>query len=590
MRFACQKNGNEVSESPNHIDDRHSRFELKTLLETSRLLIESHDMDFVLNNLLLITMGKLMVTRAMVLIYQPGKENYIVSKAKGRGCPEEGKIIDAKWDEEIREQSVIRCDNADLELPELLQEKRPCTLFNLQTSNNHIGFLWLGSKGNGKPLNEREVEFVESLTIISSVAIANSRMFSELRRINRMLDRKVYELNTLFDLSKDFNMMVDRDQIIRIFKFAMLGQMLIRKFFFVLQHDGKREVAATSGISKKPSKKEINRLFELENDLIEVKENEELQSEVPFLKEQEIVAVIGLRLQNEKIGLVGVGGRANREEYSTSDYNFLRSLGNLALLSIQKTYLLQERIEKERLEEELDIAKNIQRGLLPDPIPDCEQLDIAATNISSYQVGGDYYDILKTPGERLLFAIADVTGKGMPAALLMANLQAMLHVLLPIDITLGEASARVNDIIYENTPPDKFITFFWGLYDPSDASFEYVNAGHNPPILLRSRENKTQLLEEGGLILGAMPTMNPYEEQKITLHPNDVLVFFTDGVTEALNPDETEEYGNERLLEVIKEHRDKSSNAIMKHIVEDVKEYSQNTQHDDITLIVVKVN
>ena len=569
-------------------DDRHSRFELKTLLETSRMLIESQDMDFVLNNLLLITMGKLMVSRGMILIYQPGSEEYIVQKSKGRQTPDEGQRISFDWNREVKEQSVIQCGIDDFEMPELIKGDKHCTFFNLRTSNTHLGFLCLGSKGNKQPLNDHEIEFVESLSIISSVAIANSRMFTELRRINRMLDRKVNELNTLFDLSKDFNVMVDRDEIVRIFKFAMLGQMLIRKFFFVLENDGDREMVASSGIKDQLSDEEIDRLFELDEDLVEV--DDELAEQIPFLAENEIKAVIGLHLQEEKIALVGVGARANEEEYTTSDYNFLRSLGNLAVLSIQKTYLLEERIEKERLEEELDIAKSIQQGLLPDPIPESEKLDIAAKNISSYQVGGDYYDILETPDKNLLFAIGDVTGKGIPAALLMANLQAMLHVLLPIDITLSEASGQVNDIIYHNTPSDKFITFFWGIFNPNNYEFRFVNAGHNPPLWLKSDADEPEELEVGGLILGAMSTMSPYDEETITLSSGDLLVFYTDGVTEAMNEDETEEFGEDRLVECIKSNREKSSQELQDAIIEEVQDFSQNVQYDDITLIVIKVN
>lgn len=577
-----------MSNSSINKEDLHSRFELRTLLETSRMLIESQDMDFVLNNLLLITMGKLLVTKGMIIIYQPGEDNYVVSKSKGRSCPSEGKVISPDWDEEVKNRSVIQCGIDDIEMPELIEGDQQCTFFNLRTSNNHIGFLCLGSKGTKKPLNKQEIEFVESLTIISSVAIANSRMFTELRRINRMLDRKVYELNTLFDLSKDFNMMVDRNEIIRVFKFAMLGQMLIQKFFFVLEHEGEREVVTTSGINAKLGSKQIDKLFNLEEDLVEV--DDTLREDIPFLEEQEIKAIIGLKLQNEKIGLVGVGSRANKESYSSSDYNFLRSLGNLAMLSIQKTYLLEERIEKERLEEEVTIAKSIQRGLLPDPIPTCDELDIAAANISSYQVGGDYYDILETPSGNLLIAIGDVTGKGIPASLLMANLQSMLHVLLPIDITLGEASGRMNDIMYQNTPSDKFITFFWGLFDPNQSTFKYVNAGHNPPIFLKKGSDEIELLEEGGLILGAMPTMNPYTESDIKLESGDLLVCFTDGVTEAMNAEETEEYGDERLIKCIKNNRDGTAKEIQDAIVADVNEFSKDIQYDDITLVTIKVN
>lgn len=552
------------------------------------MLIESQDMDFVLNNLLLITMGKLMVTRGMILLYQPASEDYIVSKSKGKSCLSEGSVIELDHDENLKEKSIIRCGIDGFKLPELIKGDDRCTLFNLKTSNNHIGFLCLGTKISGEPLSEHETEFIESLSIISSVAIANSRMFTELRRINRMLDRKVYELNTLFDLSKDFNIMVDREEIIRIFKFAMLGQMLIRKFFFILENEGERQVVASSGIKGNLSTEEVEELFALENDLIEV--DDELEKAIPFLEKNDIKAVIGLHFQSEKIALVGVGARANEEEYSKSDYNFLRSLGNLAVLSIQKTFLLEERIEKERIEEELMIAKSIQKGLLPDPVPEFEPLDIAARNISSSQVGGDYFDIQITPSGEMLIAIGDVTGKGIPAALLMANLQAMLHVLLPIDITLSEASAKINDIIYQNTPSDKFITFFWGLFNQENSVFKYVNAGHNPPLLFRKGKDDPELLEEGGLILGAMSTMAPYTEQQITFASDDLLVFYTDGVTEAMNLDETEEFGEERLIESIRKHRSKPAEEIQESIIQDVLAFSDGKQYDDITLIVIKVN
>lgn len=569
------------------LEDQHSRFELKTLLDTSKMLIESHDMEFVLNNLLLITMGKLMVSKGMIILYQPSRNNYLVSKSKGRACPQEGSTLSFEWDDSVKEQAVIRTHDNEVDLPAQLEGVSSGTFFNLRTSNHHIGFLCLGPKGNKQPLSKREVEFVESLVIISSVAIANSRMFEELRRINRKLDRKVYELNTLFDLSKDFNMMVDRDEISRVFKFAMLGQLLIRKFFFLLETDSQREVVTTSGIRQAPSKEVIEQLFDLDEDMLRV--DEQLADNIPFLADNQIEALIALRFQNEKIGLVGVGPRANKEHYTDSDLNFISSLGNLALLSIQKTLLLEERIDKERMEEELNIARTIQEGLLPSPLPEISNLDITATNLSSQQVGGDYYDLIETPEHNFLLAIADVTGKGVPAALLMANLQAMLHALTPIDITLAEATNRINDIIYNNTPSDKFITFFWAKYMPPEHSFSYVNAGHNPPVLLRKNSDTPEELEAGGLILGAMSTMMPYESSTVILEPGDQIVFYTDGVTEALNPAEDEEYGEERLYECILKHRELSSEGMKDAIIEDINRFSNHKQYDDVTVIVLKV-
>ncbi len=572
-----------ISQSKN----RHSRFELQTLLETSHLLAQSNDTDFILNNLLLITMGKLMVSRGLILLFESDKNRYSVMKSKGKAAMPEGETVFFEYFEEAIRQPVIACPHEEIPLPELISDDANCTLFNLQTNSNHIGFLCLGSRSGGGALTEQEIKFVEGLAAISSVAIANSRMFSELKETNRNLDRKIYELNTLLDLSKDFNKMVKQEEIVRIFKFAMLGQMLIRKFFFLLEEDSVRKMAASNNIENRFSESEINELFTAVSKIVIV--DEALYQKIPFLKNNKIHALFPLHFQDKKLAVVGIGRRANKKPYSEADFKFLQSLGNLALLSIQKTLLLEERIEKERLEEELNIAKSIQQGLLPHPIPTHSALDIAAQNISSQQVGGDYFDILQARDDKMLFAIGDVTGKGTPAALLMANLQAIIHVLLPIDISLEEATGRMNDMIHENTPDDKFVTFFWGLFCPKTSQFSYVNAGHNPPLLFKKEEEKCKKLEEGGLILGAMPTMTSYKKNTVDLETGDLLVFYTDGVTEALNTTETEEYEEERLISCIQQNKTNSAQAVIEAISEDVKKWSHDIQYDDITLMALKI-
>jgi sigma-B regulation protein RsbU (phosphoserine phosphatase) len=576
-------------DSGQHSREKHSRFELQTLLETSRLLAESHNMDFVLNNLLLISMGKLAVPAGMVLLFEPAENAYVVSKAKGMNTLSEGQKIMFNLPNELRKHSQLTSEDKDLTAssPPLFDGPAMYSLFNLTTRDNHIGFLCLGEKGNKKPLKQHEIDFIESLTTMSSVAIANSRMFDELKATNRALDRKIHELNTLFDLSKDFSRMVDRREIVRVFKFAMLGQMLIRKFFVVLEENNERSLAAASSISGTLSEEEIDRLFSLREDVVTV--DKELRKGIPFLQKNEICALISLYLQEEKTAVVGIGARANNEPYTKSDFDFLQSLGNLALLSVQKTILLEERIKKEQLEREIDIARGIQTGLFPHPVPTESTLDIAAKNVPSLQMGGDYFDVLKAPNNRLLIAIADVTGKGAPAALLMANLQAMLHVLLPIDISLEEAVSRINSILYRNTPSDKFVTFFWGVYNPETMKLQYVNAGHNQPLLFREGQTTCRKLDKGGLLLGALPSIREYNSEEITFHSGDLLVCYTDGVTEAMNKDKTEEYGEERLKECILAHRNKSAGKIMKAIIAEVMEFSLGIQYDDITLIVIKV-
>ncbi|MEX2600870.1 MAG: SpoIIE family protein phosphatase [Balneolaceae bacterium] len=568
-------------------EEYQSRFKLKTLLETSRLLIESRETDFVLNNLLLITMGKLLVTRAAILIHEPESGTYRVSRIKGKGLVSEGEQIQLSWESQSIPKNVIDPNLEPLSPPSLFKKQESGLFFNLRTSNHHLGYLYLGNKANGSPLNKHEIEFVESLTIISSVAIANSRMFSEMRNINRTLDRRVYELNTLFDLSKDFSAMVDREKIANTFKFALLGQLLIRNFFLIYKVNDKLELLGSNGLQRNPGKNEKQELFDLSDG---IQYNPEGPLTVhPFLKENRITAMISLTLQGEKTAVVGVGERANRESYKDSDFHFLESLGNLTILSIQKTIFLNERIEVERLEEELSIARTIQRGLLPDPIPEVPGLDLAGVNIPSSKIGGDYFDIVQSPDGNSIFAIGDVTGKGIPASLLMANLQSMLHVLLPVEITLADATGRINDLIHENTPSDKFVTFFWAKFFHKEKRLRYVNAGHNPPVLIRSGSDTPEELDESGLILGAMPASVPYKEIDVELKTGDILVMYTDGVTESFNEEE-EEFGEERLFQTILSNREHGAKEIQQAIVDQVFAYSGDTLSDDMTMIVFKVS
>lgn len=567
--------------------DARTRFQLKAVLETSKMLIESRESTFVQNNLLLVVMGKLLVSKAAILIRSKNKFKFKLQAGKGALSVKPGSTITLPINRELNERSHFYSHELNVEDAELEEKLRGGIFFNLRTSDHHLGYLFVGAKADKSEFTADELEFVEGLCIISSVALSNTKLFDELKSTNRNLDRRIHELNTLFDLSKEFNLLVDREKISRIFKFALLGQLFLRTFFLIYKNQDQTSLLASSGLKNEPNSKTVSQLFnEVESDVLVV--DDECREKNSFIDENNIVALIGVTIQNEKVAVIGVGERANKESFKETDFNFLRSLANLAVISIQKTYFLEERIDKERMEEELSIAKSIQQGLLPDPIPEVEGIDLAARNISSREVGGDYFDIARTPDGNFIFAIADVTGKGVPAALLMANLQSMLHVLLPVDIELYEATDRINNLIFKNTPADKFITFFWAKYISTHKIFRYVNAGHNPPLLLRAGKSEFTELSEGGLLLGALETMAPYKQTDTQLDKNDLIVCYTDGVNEAMNPAKDEEYEVRRLQECILENRQKSSEEILDAIVKDVLNFSGDKLDDDLTLLVIK--
>ncbi len=577
-----------MSDQSYEMEDRQSRFELKTLLDTSRLLIESHDFEFVLSNLLLITMGKLMIPRGAILLFIPETQTYTVTKCKGK--------INLHQDQQIKAselqnfQDILYLEKKHTgkqDFPAILGDLGFNILLNLKTSDQHLGFLCLGPKFTGKVLSKRERDFIESLTIMSAVAIANSRLFNDLRQANRQLDRKVQELHTLFDISKEFNVTIDRNQITRIFKFALMGQMFVRTFFFALDQGGIQSLMAQNGLKNDFSPDDIKALFDLPSRVIPV--NGELEKKLPFLQQNHIKLLVPLQIQNQKIAVIGVGQRINKEPYSESDYNFLISFGNLAVISIQKSFLLEERIEKERLEKELKIARSIQEGLLPSVIPAVKGLEIAARNIPSQEVGGDYYDLIQLANSNVYIAIGDVTGKGIPASLIMANLQAVLHALAPLELSIEEKTARINDIIYKNTPPDKFVTFFWGIVNTDERTFTFVNAGHNPPLLFRKSADRPIELTSGGLILGAMPTLAPYQRDILHLQQGDVIVMYTDGVSEARNNKDME-YEEAGLIKCVSNIIDQPAEDIISGIIDDIQTFSNNTISDDLTLLVIKVH
>jgi sigma-B regulation protein RsbU (phosphoserine phosphatase) len=297
--------------------------------------------------------------------------------------------------------------------------------------------------------------------------------------------------------------------------------------------------------------------------------------------------IVPMRIQNKTRGLLAIGERITKVEFQDYDIEFLSTLGNEAMICLENARLFKETLEKQRMEEELAIAREIQQKLLPHECPALAHFDISAVNVPSRQVSGDYYDCIKLNSNKLCLVIADVSGKGTGASLLMANLQATLHALIEADSSLVDIATKINNITYRNTSYDKFITFFFGILDINEQRFTFVNAGHNPPILMH-HDGSVKLLETGGLILGMMPNM-PYQQETVSLTAGDCIVMFTDGVTEAMN-DADEEFEERRLIGIIQSNTNETTEVMKDKILTAVREFSGDLpQSDDITLLILKV-
>jgi sigma-B regulation protein RsbU (phosphoserine phosphatase) len=272
--------------------------------------------------------------------------------------------------------------------------------------------------------------------------------------------------------------------------------------------------------------------------------------------------------------------------YTEHDLELLNAFASLAAVTIERARSYNERMAARKLSLELSIARRIQMTFLPSQDPHIDGFDISGINIPSADVGGDYYDFIPIVDNQLGVAIGDVVGKGVPAALIMAAFRASLKAEIRNNFAIRAILQKVNNLLYESIERDKYVTAVYSVLDSKNRVLTFSNAGHNPPILRRA-SGKVEYLTEGGLALGTFPD-STYEERPISLASGDILLFYTDGVTEAQDCD-NKEFGVERLLGCLEAARDLSARKIVEFVVNSTKNFAQcQEETDDLTLIVIK--
>ncbi|HEX9250849.1 MAG TPA: GAF domain-containing SpoIIE family protein phosphatase [Ignavibacteriaceae bacterium] len=546
---------------------------LTALVEFSRVINSSLDLNFILNNVLLTCLGKFLAIRGIIALNINGK-----LKIKSyKGVAEENILLfpDMNASEDCIENDELKKFFVDNNL--IASEK-------ISSSNECVGIVCLGEKLNKQDYSKDDLDFLKTILNISASAIQNSLIVEELKFVNRELDSKIQRLSSLFELSKEFGLFSESTKVTRLLIFSLIGQFLVQKYALLRFEGNDIEVIEP----KLPVEELLSNLRKIDYHRIDSSLNKEQVALLfPALYEMGIEVIVPMQIQGKTKGLIILGRRINNIDYTDADIEFIFSVGSLAIISMENRRLFREALEKQKMEEELDLAREIQRNLLPQKIPVYNNFNIAAVNVSSKQVGGDYYDIIELDENRCCVAIADVSGKGVPASLLMANMQAFLQVICRQNISLDIATGLINDLISKNTADGKFITFFWGILNNADKTFKYVNAGHNLPLLIR--DGKIIKLGIGGMILGVMKTIIPYRSETVQLLKDDVIVMFTDGISEAMNK-KGEEFSDESLEKLSLESTGDTSENIIKKIQGAVQKFTDGAnQSDDITLVVVKV-
>ena len=295
---------------------------------------------------------------------------------------------------------------------------------------------------------------------------------------------------------------------------------------------------------------------------------------------------VPLRLKARMIGVLIVFNKQSGEAFAESDQRLLTIIAAQSAQVIENARLYEEEKALRRMQQEMEMARSIQANLLPKAQPSIPGYDIAGMSVSAANVGGDYYDFLPSQ-DRLILCLGDVSGKGMPASLLMANVQATIRGQNLVSSSAAECMSRSNRLMFESTDSAKFVTFFYGILDIAARTLEYSNAGHNPPILL-SDGDASQRLETGGPVLGVLPDFS-YEQATVELHPGDLLLIFSDGFSEAMNR-RLEEFGEDQLLSLAVENRGDSAAALIERIsLAVVAHTGEAPQTDDMTIIAVRV-
>ena len=540
---------------------------LEALLESAQLLHASLDLDSLLSHLLRSVMGRLLIARAFIAIDDKGT----MRLAQVRGSSKL-RVGDTYEEAKVREAGISQ-------------------IFPIGDESKPVGYLGIAKpvdKSGNKRIDEDETEFITALLGLAASGIANANAHSETQRVNRDLDQRVADLRTLLDVVRGFNSALDPEGVARLLGLTFTGRWAVTNYAIIAWREGHPIVTRSKGI--KPVA-----LIEAREE-IAVLPDAAVINDVPdgafkrALVEEQVEAVFVMRSGGEPSGVVALGARRRGPGYSPADLEFGAALVGQAAGAFDNAWYFNEALERRRMEQELELAASIQEGLFPSALPGLKGYELAAMNRPARHCGGDYYDVLPyttLDGESAyLLCVADVSGKGLPASLLMSSMQATLRALLGRIPSLTALAEHINELLYATTPSNKYVTAVLFAIEPASGKCQYVNAGHTQCLHLRA-DGSANWLAATGTPFGLMPGL-PYDESDLQLNSGDMVALYSDGVTEAQNSTE-DEFGEERLTQVLLPISGQPAPVIVDSLLEQIDTFAGTLpQYDDITIMVIK--
>lgn len=542
---------------------------LESLLESAQLLTSSLDSNDLLKHLLRTVMGRMLVGRGFVAVESDGRMRY--AQMRGLKSVKNGDLYDEKSALDFGIHKIYPIGGAE----------------------NPIGFLGVGKPPNGE-ISKDEEESLKALLAIAATGLANAKAHAETKHFNFQLNEKVQELRALLDLVRGLTATLEPEEVARLLILTLSGRWAVGKYALAVKKENHPTIERHKGIVLPPIEEIAAFIADLPEAVLAVNLTDgELKEK---LIAQKVELIFPIRSSESTAGVLVFGSRLGKAAYTEADLEFGAGLVAQAGVAFENSWFVRETIERKKIEQEIELAASIQAGLFPEFLPRIEGFDLAAKNRAARWCGGDYYDVLPIEAngaKSYLLCVADVSGKGLPASLLMSNVQATMRALLGRVPTLVELAARTNELLHATTPSNKFVTAILIELEPTTGAGKYVSAGHGDCLLLRGN-GTVEKFDATGLPLGMMPPEmlgmlgKDYEEKSFQLEKGDLLALYSDGVTEAYDEAENE-FGDERLLNCLRPIAETNSENIVGEVFTAIDAFAGLApQHDDITLMIIK--
>jgi sigma-B regulation protein RsbU (phosphoserine phosphatase) len=590
-----EPNSNPVNNSWESLEGRSLE---RLLIEASHILNADLELQPLMKNVLRILIKYLNAEASAIFLSETRgckaelftytAEKNIISNPQ---MPEKGVGIAAQV-METRNPAIVNNIGADENLKSIIDQRVGLSARNLIAvpvinKDQLLGVIEVVNKRDGAEFTQNDLETMKALGEQIALAVANSDLICDLRRKN-IEAQSLYEVGKLLSgkLELEDLLILIIEQVINLVK-ANLATI-----YLVDPKDGSIKEAVSSGLPEGYRAKLSVKIGEGITGWVAktgqsavINDVNKDRHYIPLLPETKSEIAVPLLSRGRVVGVFNVESEY-LNAYSNEDLALLETFASEAAVSIERALLYKQTMEQKSFKDELEIARRIQATFLPKESPQKQGYDISGLNIPSEAVGGDYYDFIDIVERQMGVAIGDVSGKGIGAALIMATFRASLKAEIRNNFAIRTILAKTNALLYESIERENYVTAVYGVLDVRNHIFTYSNAGHPPPLLFRANGEVVEL-SQGGYAVG-MFRDSAYEEASVYLSPKDMLLLYTDGITEAFNDDE-DEFGYKRMREAVTLGKDLSSKEIIQSIVDAVKKFkAPEKQLDDLTMILIK--